>query len=160
MAWEKISAVRYENSDANQYISYLAETNEHLEFWYLNDGSSDKALSGAATPQELGVPDDVVNSNPEADEAAESDTPGVGHNSGAPASIAADSLRSLVDRIERLDEERKALGSDIKDIFGEAKSAGFDVKVLRALLRLRKLEPAAVEEMETLLDVYKNALGM
>jgi uncharacterized protein (UPF0335 family) len=74
--------------------------------------------------------------------------------------IAADRLRSLVERIERLEEERKALGSDIKDIYAEAKSAGFDVKVLRQLIRIRKQEPADVEEQETLLDVYRRALGM
>jgi uncharacterized protein (UPF0335 family) len=65
-----------------------------------------------------------------------------------------------VERIERLEEERKALGSDIKDIYAEAKSAGFDVKVLRQLIRIRKQEPADVEEQETLLDVYRRALGM
>jgi uncharacterized protein (UPF0335 family) len=74
--------------------------------------------------------------------------------------IAADRLRSLVDRIERLEEERKALGSDIRDIYSEAKSAGFDVKVLRQLIRVRKQEPADIEEQETLLDVYRRALGM
>ena len=74
--------------------------------------------------------------------------------------IAADRLKSIVDRIERLEEERKALSSDIKDIYAEAKSAGFDVKVLRQLIRLRKQEPADIEEQETLLDVYKRALGM
>lgn len=74
--------------------------------------------------------------------------------------IAADRLRSLVDRIERLEEERKALGSDIRDIYAEAKSAGFDVKVLRQLIRIRKQEAADVEEQETLLDVYRRALGM
>lgn len=74
--------------------------------------------------------------------------------------IAADRLRSLVDRIERLEEERKALGNDIKDIYAEAKSAGFDVKVLRQLIRMRKQEAAEVEEQETLLDLYRRALGM
>ncbi|ABI61264.1 putative exported protein [Granulibacter bethesdensis] len=78
-------------------------------------------------------------------------------NSGG---IAADRLRSIIDRIERLEEERKALGSDIKDIYSEAKSAGFDVKVIRQLIRIRKQEPAEVEEMESLLDVYRRALGM
>lgn len=72
--------------------------------------------------------------------------------------IAADRLRSLVDRIERLEEERKALGNDIKDIYAEAKSAGFDVKVLRQLIRIRKQEAAEVEEQETLLDLYRRAL--
>jgi uncharacterized protein (UPF0335 family) len=74
--------------------------------------------------------------------------------------IAADRLRSIVERVERLEEERKALSSDIKDIMAEAKSAGFDVKVIRAVLRIRKQEPADVEEQETLLDLYRRALGM
>ena len=77
-----------------------------------------------------------------------------------PPSVATDRLRSLVERIERLEEERKALGSDIKDIYSEAKAAGFDVKVLRQLIRIRKQDPADVEEQETLLDVYRRALGM
>lgn len=85
-----------------------------------------------------------------------------GHNSNAPAvgGIAADRLRSIIERVERLEEERKALGDDIKDIFTEAKSAGFDVKVLRQIIRIRKQEPSEVEEQETLLDIYRRALGM
>jgi uncharacterized protein (UPF0335 family) len=74
--------------------------------------------------------------------------------------IAADRLRSLVERIERLEEERRALANDVKDIYAEAKSAGFDVKVLRQLIRLRRQEPAEIEEQESLLDVYRRALGM
>src|SRR5258706_3461997 len=74
--------------------------------------------------------------------------------------IAGDRLRSLIERIERLEEERKALGSDIKDIYAEAKSAGFDVKVLRQLISIRRKEPAEVEEQESLLDIYRRALGM
>lgn len=99
--------------------------------------------------------------------------PGIGHNSeqenaqgentrtiNVGGGIAAERLRSIVDRIERLEEEKKALSSDIKDIYAEAKSAGFDNKVLRELIKIRKLEPAEVEERETLLDVYRRALGM
>lgn len=74
--------------------------------------------------------------------------------------VAADRLRSLIERVERLEEERKALNGDIKDIFAEAKSAGFDPKVIRKLIAQRKQEPADVEEQETLLDVYRRALGM
>ncbi|MDR3531944.1 MAG: DUF2312 domain-containing protein [Rhodopila sp.] len=74
--------------------------------------------------------------------------------------VAVDRLRSLVERIERLEEERKALGSDIKDIYAEAKSAGFDPKVLKQLIRIRKQEAAEVEEQETMLDIYRRALGM
>lgn len=74
--------------------------------------------------------------------------------------VAVDRLRSIVERIERLEEERKALGDDIKDIFSEAKSAGFDPKVLRQLIAIRKQEAAEVEEQETMLDIYRRALGM
>jgi uncharacterized protein (UPF0335 family) len=77
-----------------------------------------------------------------------------------PSNIAGERLRSIVERIERLEEERKALASDIKDIYSEAKSAGFDVKVLRQLIRIRKQEPAEIEEQETLLDIYRRAIGM
>ena len=93
---------------------------------------------------------------------------GAGHDDAAPdtetkaavGGIAADRLRSIIERVERLEEERRALGSDIKDIFAEAKSAGFDVKVIRQIIRIRKQEPADVEEQETLLDIYRRALGM
>ncbi|MFS3137520.1 DUF2312 domain-containing protein [Gluconacetobacter sacchari] len=74
--------------------------------------------------------------------------------------VAADRLRSIIERVERLEEERKALSGDIKDIFAEAKSAGFDVKVIRQIIRLRRQEPAEVEEQETLMDIYRRALGM
>lgn len=73
---------------------------------------------------------------------------------------AIDRLRSIVERIERLEEERKALGGDIRDIYTEAKSAGFDVAVLRDLIKIRRKDAADVEEHETLLDTYKHALGM
>ena len=93
--------------------------------------------------------------------------PGAGAHDDPPAGdrtatggIAADRLRSIIERVERLEEERKALGSDIKDIFAEAKSAGFDVKVIRQIIRIRRQEPADVEEQETLLDTYRRALGM
>ncbi len=78
----------------------------------------------------------------------------------APGGIAADRLRSIIERIERLEEERKALANDVKDIFLEAKSAGFDVNVVRQVIALRKKEPAEVEEQQTLLDLYCRALGM
>lgn len=78
----------------------------------------------------------------------------------AVGNIAADRLRSIIERVERLEEERKALAGDIKDIFSEAKSAGFDVKVVRQIIKIRKQEPAEVEEQETLLDIYRRALGM
>lgn len=74
--------------------------------------------------------------------------------------VAVDRLRSIVERIERLEEERKALGSDIKDIYQEAKSAGFDLKALRQLIRVRKMEASEVEETESMLDIYRRALGM
>lgn len=74
--------------------------------------------------------------------------------------IAVDRLRSIIERVERLEEERKALAGDIKDIMSEAKSAGFDVKIIKQIIAIRKMEPADVEEQETILDLYRRALGM
>jgi uncharacterized protein (UPF0335 family) len=74
--------------------------------------------------------------------------------------IAAEKLRSFVERIERLEEEKKALSDDIRDVYAEAKGGGFDLKVLRQVVRLRKLNSAERQEQETLLDIYKRALGM
>lgn len=79
---------------------------------------------------------------------------------GEVGGFAAGRLRSIVERIERLEDERKALSADIKDVLAEAKSAGFDVAVIRILLRERRKEPAEVEEQLSLLDVYRRALGM
>ena len=74
--------------------------------------------------------------------------------------IAADRLRSLIERIERLEEENKALSGDIRDVFAEAKSAGFDVKIMRAILKLRKMNAADRDEQEFLLDTYRKALDL
>ena len=74
--------------------------------------------------------------------------------------LAADRLRSLVERIERLEEEKAALAADIREVYSEAKSAGFDVKTLRQVIRLRKLDRADRQEMDALLDLYKRALDL
>jgi uncharacterized protein (UPF0335 family) len=74
--------------------------------------------------------------------------------------IAVDRLRSIIERNERLEEERKGLAGDIKDIFAEAKSAGFEVTLIKQIISIRKKKPADVEEQETLLDLYRRALGM
>ena len=74
--------------------------------------------------------------------------------------VAGDRLRSFIERIERLEEEKAALSEDIKEVFSEAKGTGFDVKIMRQLIRLRKMEEGDRSEMEELLDVYKRALGM
>ena len=74
--------------------------------------------------------------------------------------IAADRLRSLVERIERLEEEKKGICSDIRDIFAEAKGAGFDVKIMRAVIKLRKMNAADRDEQEFLLETYRKALDV
>jgi uncharacterized protein (UPF0335 family) len=74
--------------------------------------------------------------------------------------IAADRLQSFFERIERLVEERDAIGSDIKDVFSEAKGVGYDTKTMRKVLALRKLDPADRDEQEALIDTYMHALGM
>lgn len=78
---------------------------------------------------------------------------GVGSNSNA-------QLKSIVERIEKLEEEKKATQEDIKDVFLEAKGNGFDVKALRAIIRLRKQDADERAEQEAILDLYKHALGM
>lgn len=69
-------------------------------------------------------------------------------------------LNKFVERIERLEEERRELGADIREVFAEAKGAGFDVKVMRQVLRLRKMDPADRAETEFLRDEYKKLLGI
>ena len=78
----------------------------------------------------------------------------------APTSLARDQLRSIVERIERLEEEKKAISDDIKDVFGEAKANGFDTKVLRQVIRLRKQDKAERQEQDAVRDLYLQALGM
>ena len=74
--------------------------------------------------------------------------------------IAKDRLRSLIERIERLEEEKKGLNNDIRDVFAEAKSAGFDVKIMRIVLKLRKMNVADRDEQENLTELYRKALDM
>ena len=78
----------------------------------------------------------------------------IGHN------ISTERLRSIIERIENLESDRKSLASDIKDIYTEASSAGFDKKVMRRLVADRRREQADVEEEQTLLDLYRRNLGM
>ena len=74
--------------------------------------------------------------------------------------VAADRLRAFVERIERLEEEKAGLAGDIRDVYAEAKSNGFDPKILRQIVRLRKMDRHDYQEQEALLDLYKAALGM
>ena len=75
-------------------------------------------------------------------------------------SFAQGQLRSLIERIERLEEEKKAIAADIKEIYGEAKSTGFDTKIMRKVVSLRKKDAAERQEEEAILDLYLSALGM
>ncbi len=74
--------------------------------------------------------------------------------------ISAEQLRLLIERVERLEEEKKGISDDIKDVYGEAKSTGFDVKTIRTIVRLRKMEKHHRDEAEMLLETYKQALGI
>ena len=79
----------------------------------------------------------------------------IGHNS-----IAKDQLKSIIERVERLEEDKAAIGSDIKDVYAEAKGNGYDVKALRRIVALRKQDPDKRAEQEAILDTYMHALGM
>ena len=78
----------------------------------------------------------------------------------AKSGFAKDQLKSFINRIERLEEERAALSADIKEVYSEAKGTGFDTKVMRQVIRLRKMESADRQEQEAMLDLYLGALGM
>lgn len=74
--------------------------------------------------------------------------------------VGRDQLRALIERIERLEEEKKAISEDIKEVYGEAKGGGFDVKIIRQVVRIRKLDANDRMEQEAILDTYMHALGM
>ena len=74
--------------------------------------------------------------------------------------VAVDQLKSIIGRVEKLEEEKTAISADIREVFAEAKGAGFDVKAIRQIIKLRKLDAAELEEQETILDTYRRALGM
>jgi uncharacterized protein (UPF0335 family) len=74
--------------------------------------------------------------------------------------VSGEYLRSYIERIERLEEEKKALADDIRDVFAEAKGNGFDTAIMREILKQRKKDASELEEAEYLLDVYKRAIGM
>lgn len=78
----------------------------------------------------------------------------IGHNS-----IAKDHLKSIIERVERLEEDKAAIGSDIKDVYAEAKGNGYDVKALRAIVRYRKEDAQDRAEREAIFETYLNALG-
>ncbi len=74
--------------------------------------------------------------------------------------ITGERLKSFIERVERLEEEKTALAADIKDVYSEAKSAGFDTKIIRQLIRIRKADPQDRKEQEELLELYMQAIGM
>ncbi|WP_421758829.1 DUF2312 domain-containing protein [Devosia sp.] len=78
----------------------------------------------------------------------------------SPDSVAQDQLRAFIERIERLEEEKQAIAGDIKEVYAEAKGNGFDTKVLRTIVRIRKQDHAERMEQEALLELYMSALGM
>lgn len=81
-------------------------------------------------------------------------------NENSRAGIPGDALKGFVTRIERLEEEKRTIADDIKDVYAEAKGNGFDVKILRQVIRIRKQDKSEREEMQELLDLYLSALGM
>jgi uncharacterized protein (UPF0335 family) len=78
----------------------------------------------------------------------------------ATAGFAVDHLRTFIERVERLEEEKAALSEDLREVYSEAKGSGFDTKIMRQVVRLRKLDRADFQEREAVLDLYMTALGM
>lgn len=88
------------------------------------------------------------------------DTPGEGHNSDAAHRFAVDQLKAFIERIEKLAEEKQAIADDIRDVYAESKANGYDVKALRKIIAMRKIEPTEREAQEAILETYMHALGM
>lgn len=84
----------------------------------------------------------------------------IGHNSNFYGGMSAEHLKQYIERVERLEEEKKNVAEDIKEVYNEAKGNGFDAKTMRAIIKLRKMEANDRDEQEHLLDIYKRALGM
>jgi len=78
----------------------------------------------------------------------------------AEGNVAADQLRLFIERIERLEEEKKGIADDIRDVYAESKAQGYDSKIMRQIVRLRKMETHDRQEMEAILETYKAALGL
>jgi uncharacterized protein (UPF0335 family) len=78
----------------------------------------------------------------------------------ADAAVSDDQLRLFIERIERLEEEKKGIADDVRDVYSEAKGVGYDTKIMRQIVRLRKMSQQDRQEMETILDLYKSALGL
>jgi uncharacterized protein (UPF0335 family) len=76
------------------------------------------------------------------------------------AAVSDDQLRLFIERIERLEEEKKGISDDVRDVYSEAKSQGYDSKIMRQIVRLRKMSHEDRQEMEAILDLYKSALGL
>ena len=185
MAWEIIGKSEFVDLARGLHIEYKTGDEAWDDFFYVINTDSGEVLEGGVSLVELGVPaeladkfvkevkvintqtdlEDFTGTNssklmPEGnyfpDEPAEAPLPKVGHNSG----LAADRLLSLVSRIEHMIGEIKALQGDVKDIYTEAKSAGFDAKVLRAIIKIRAMDPEEVKAHAEQVDLYKFALGM
>src|SRR3954452_6561407 len=86
----------------------------------------------------------------------------VGHNSKKPRAggVAVDQLKSIIARVEKLEEEKSGIAADIRDVFAEAKGNGFDVKAIRTILKMRKMDASERDEREAVVDTYRRALGM
>lgn len=82
---------------------------------------------------------------------------GIGHNVGG---IAADQLKAFIERVEKLEADKAAIATDIREVFAEAKAVGFKVKIMRQIIRLRNMDSAERDEQQHYLDLYKRALGM
>lgn len=96
----------------------------------------------------------------------EQQTAGIGHNSESEEAatdvggVSGQRLKAFIERVERLEEEKQAISEDIKEVFGEAKSTGFDVKIMRRIIKLRKMDTQKRREEDEILDLYKAAIGL
>ena len=100
---------------------------------------------------------DAEQKRAEDDKAAKPELPGIGHNVGGVSGVR---LKSFIERVERLEEEKAALAEDVRDVYGEAKATGFDPKIMRKIVSLRKQNLEKRREESELIELYKSAIGM
>lgn len=91
---------------------------------------------------------------------SEEKTPGIGHNTKNVGGVAGERLRSFIERVERLENEKSNLAEDIKEVYSEAKGVGFDTKTIRKIISIRKMDTEKRREQQELLDLYASAIGM
>ncbi|RSU23055.1 DUF2312 domain-containing protein [Sphingomonas koreensis] len=142
-----------EETDFDEVKSLLPE---HIRSARPTDKAILRAIVAAGWQAQRQSGGHVVYRLPTGEDNPDEGAPGAGHNSG----VGAEELQGLMERLDRLEEERKGINDDIKDVYAEAKSTGFDVPTIRAVRKIRSRDKQLRDESDALMETYRNALGL